>query len=69
MGHGAAAFNRSVTCFATILHFSKTYSVTEASPVPLHLRFAGAAAIALGITFAGWRLVPTAGMRLLTYNR
>lgn len=63
MGHGAATFNYSVNCFASILHFSKTYSVTANAPVPLHLRFTGAAGIMLGILFAGWRLVPAAGMR------
>ena len=62
MGHGAATFNSSVTCFAAILQFSKTYAVTTSAPVPLHMRLAGAAGLVLGIVLSGWRLVPAAGL-------
>lgn len=37
--------------------------LTANAPVPLHLHFTGAAGIVLGILFAGWRLVPVAGMQ------
>lgn len=62
MGHGAATFNSAVTCFAIMLNFGKTYSVTASSPIPLHLRIVGGVAVALGVVVGGWLLVPVSGM-------
>ena len=67
MGHGAVTFNRAVSTFASILQIGKIRSVTASAPVPLEMRFIGAAGIAISILLLGWRLVPVTGLlQLLT---